>query len=156
MADAKDRIAMIEILQGHRPLADTDRLWQANARGLVTHVRAIGKVVGSIFPRKQLVEKSRLIGGPAGRVKLRHIGMRQLTERGADPCECLVPRNRKVSICCGIVDHRVRQATLILKVEVRPIPEFADRMLSEELRRRPFGRRLPRNGFGSVLAELER
>src|SRR5437588_12669845 len=98
MADAKQRVAVIEILQGHRSLADTDRLGQADARRLVTHVRAIGKVVGSVFPRKQLIEKSRLIGGPAGCVELRHIGMRQRSEGGANLCERLVPRNWEISI----------------------------------------------------------
>ena len=55
-----------------------------------------------------------------------------------------------------IVDHRVRQTTLILKVEVRPIPEFVDRMRRKELRRRPFGCRFPCDSFDSVLAELKR
>src|SRR6267142_1026301 len=53
MADTKQCVAIIEVLQGHRSLADTDRLWQADARRLVAHVGAIGKVVGSVFPRKQ-------------------------------------------------------------------------------------------------------
>jgi hypothetical protein len=55
-----------------------------------------------------------------------------------------------------VVGHRMRQTTLILKVEVRPIPEFAHRMRGEEFRRRPFGRRLPGDSFGAVLAKLER
>src|SRR5882724_6695891 len=156
MADTKQRVAIIEVLQSHCSLADTNRLWQADARRLVAHVRAVGKVVGSVFPRKQLIEKSRLIGCPTGRVKLCHIGIRQRTERGADLRQRLVPRNRHVSISCAVVNHRVRETALVLKVEVRPIPEFADRMSCEELRRRPFGRRLPCDSLGSVLAELER
>ena len=74
------------------------------------------KVVGSVFPRKQLIEESCLIGCPTGRVKLRHIGIRQRTERGADFRQCL-PRNLQVSISCLVADHRVCETTLILKIE---------------------------------------
>ncbi len=109
----------------------------------MAHVRAVGKVVGSVFPPKQLIEESCLVRCPTGCVKLRHVGVRQRTERGADLRQRLVPGNRQVSISCPVVDHRVRQTTLILKVEVRPIPEFADRMCRKELRRCPFGRRFP-------------
>ncbi len=156
MADAKECVAVIEILQGHRSLADTYRLGQADACRLVTHVRAIGKVVGSVFPRKQLIEKSRLIGRPAGRIKLRHIGVRQRTERGADLCERLVPRNREVSVSRLVIDHRMREAALILQIEVRPFPELIDRVCGKEFRGRPFGGRFPCDGFGAVLAELKR
>ena len=122
----------------------------------MTHIRAVGKVVGSVFPREQLIDKSRLIGCAAGRIKLRHIGVRQRTERGADPRQPLVPRNRQVFVGCLIVDHRMRETTLVLEVEVRPIPERADRMRGEELRRRSFGGRLPGDSLGAVLAKFER
>jgi hypothetical protein len=143
MAYAKDRVAMIEILKRDRSLADADRLRQADAGRLVAHVRAIRKIVGSVFSRKQLIEESRLVGGPTGGVKLRHVGVRQRTERGADLRQCLVPRNRQVPIGRLVVDHRVRQTALILQVEIRPLPEFAYRMRRKKLRRRPFGRRFP-------------
>src|SRR5882762_10517346 len=117
MAYTKERVAMIEILQGDRSLTNTDRLRQPDARRLVTHVRAVGKVVGSILASKQLIEKSRLIGCPAGGVEFRHIGVRQLTECGADLRERLVPRNRQIPVCDLVVDHRMRQTPLILEVE---------------------------------------
>ena len=82
--------------------------------------------------------------------------MRQLAERGADPRQRLVPRNRQVFVRCLVVDHRVGQAAFILEVEIRPIPEFADRMRCKEFGRRPFGGCLPGDSFGAVLAELER
>src|SRR5260370_32423640 len=50
----------------------------------------------------------------------------------------------------------MRQTPLILEVEVRPFPEFADRMRGEKFRRCTFGRRFPGDGLGAVLAELER
>jgi len=50
----------------------------------------------------------------------------------------------------------MREAALILQIEVRPFPEFADRMAREEFRGRPFGRRFPGDSLGAVLAELER
>src|SRR5258707_484692 len=54
-----------------------------------------------------------------------------------------VPRNWQVSIGSPIVGHWMRQTTLILKIEVRPLPEFADCMRGEKFWRRPFGRCLP-------------
>src|SRR5690242_18301599 len=48
------------------------------------------------------------------------------------------------------------QAAFVLEVEVRPIPEFADRVRCKEFRRRPFGSRLPCDSLGAVLAKLER
>src|ERR1700676_1042429 len=156
VADAKDRVAVIEVLQGHGSLADANRLRQTDAGRLVAHIRAIGKVVGAVFPRKQLIEKSRLIGGPAGGVKLRHIGVRQLAERGTDFRQRLVPRNRQVSISSPVVGHRMRQTPLILQVEVRPIPELADGTRGEKFRGCAFGCRLPGDSLDAVLAELER
>ena len=35
------------------------------------------------------------------------------------------------------------ETPLILKIEIAPFPELADRMRGKELRRRAFGRRLP-------------
>src|SRR5690348_18295213 len=40
--------------------------------------------------------------------------------------------DRQVFVRCPVVDHRMGQAAFVLEVEVRPIPEFADR--SEERR----------------------
>src|SRR6476619_5278161 len=50
----------------------------------------------------------------------------------------------------------MRQAAFILKVEIRPFPEFAHRMAGEEFRRRPLGGSFPGDGLDAVLAELER
>src|SRR5258708_6273110 len=50
----------------------------------------------------------------------------------------------------------MRQPTLVLKVEVRPIPELADRMRGEKFRRCAFGCRLPGDRLDAVLAEFER
>src|ERR1700676_4452510 len=50
----------------------------------------------------------------------------------------------------------MRKTTFILQVEVRPFPEFADGMSRKEIWRCPFGCRFPGDGFGAVLAELER
>ena len=156
VADAKERVAMIEILQGHGSLADTNRLRQPDARRLVTHIRAVRKIVGPVFPREQLIEKCRLIGCAAGRIKLRHVRMRQRAEHGANPRQRLLPRNRQVFVGCPVVGHRMSQPTFVLEVEIRPIPEFADRVPRKEIRRRPFGGRLPCDSLGTVLAEFER
>lgn len=55
-----------------------------------------------------------------------------------------------------VVFKRMREAAFILQIEVRPFPEFADRMAREEFWRRPFGRRFPGDSLGTVLAEFER
>ena len=58
---AKISVAMVEILQRHRALADADRLRQADAGRLVAHVRAVGEVVGAEFAHEELVEERRLV-----------------------------------------------------------------------------------------------
>src|ERR1700693_6106805 len=50
----------------------------------------------------------------------------------------------------------MRKTSFMLEIEVRPFPEFADRMGGKECRCCPFSRRFPRDGLGAVLAELER
>jgi hypothetical protein len=89
VADAKQRVAVIQILGRHGPLADTNRLRHTNAGRFMTQVGAVGN--GSVFPREQLIEKGRLIGCPSRGVKLSHVGVRQLTESSADLRKRLVP-----------------------------------------------------------------
>jgi hypothetical protein len=48
------------------------------------------------------------------------------------------------------------ETSLILKIEIRPIPEFANRMCGEEFRRGPFSGRFPRHRLGAIFAKFER
>src|SRR5262250_1287191 len=43
----EDRVRIREVIQKYRPFADADALGQADAGRLVTHVRAVGKIVGA-------------------------------------------------------------------------------------------------------------
>ncbi|MNV26249.1 hypothetical protein D3C71_1173660 [compost metagenome] len=47
VAHRDDQVAGVEIIERHRALADADGFRQADAGGLVAHVRAVGKVVGA-------------------------------------------------------------------------------------------------------------
>ena len=76
VAEAEDRVGMVEILERHRALADADRLRQADAgrpRGTCSSSR------GSCWCRRrrheQLIEERRLVGGAARGVELRLVGM---------------------------------------------------------------------------------
>jgi hypothetical protein len=156
VADAEDAIAVIEILQRHGSLADADRFRQADTGGLMAHVRAIGKIVGAVFPHEQLIQKSGLVRGPARGVELRHVGIGQGAQCRADLRHRLFPGNRQIPVGGAVVDHWMGQPALVLKVEIPPVPEFADSMGGEEFRRGSFGRGLPRHRLGAVLAEFER
>src|SRR6185503_13485004 len=57
LADHKNRIGQIEILEGHGAFAKPERLFHAGATGFVTHVRTIGQIVGAELPHKELIEK---------------------------------------------------------------------------------------------------
>ena len=87
-----DQLAVVEILERHRALADADRFRQADAGGLVAHVRAVGEVVGAVFAREQLVQERGLVRGAARGVELRHVGVGQGAQRRADPAQRLLPR----------------------------------------------------------------
>src|SRR5258707_341461 len=81
-----------------RRLAERDRLRHADAGGLMAHVRTIGKIVGAVFAYEQLIQKRGLVGGPAGSIKLRHVGVGQGAKRGADLGHRLFPGNRQITV----------------------------------------------------------
>jgi hypothetical protein len=58
----EDEFGALHILQRGCTFADAERLYHRHSRRLVTHVRAIRKIVGSELPREQLQEKGRFIG----------------------------------------------------------------------------------------------
>lgn len=57
VTDADDKVTFVEINQLHSSLANSDRLGKPDRRRLVTHVRAIGKIVRAKGANKQLVEE---------------------------------------------------------------------------------------------------
>ena len=77
-----DQVGHLEVFDGHRALADADRLGQRRARGLVAHVRAVRQVVGAEAAHQQLIEERRLVAGAPGRVEHRLVRARR-ARRGA-------------------------------------------------------------------------
>ncbi len=76
LPEDEDTVRLVEIIQQDGALANAERKRQTDACRLVTHIRAIRKVVGAVLPREELVEEGRFVRGAAGRVKLRHVRVR--------------------------------------------------------------------------------
>ncbi len=155
VAHRDDQLAMVEILERHRALADADRLRQADAGRLVTHVRAVGEIVAAVFAREDLEQEGSLVRGAAGGVELRHVGIGQRAQRLANPREGVIPCDRLVGVGCRVIGERFGQSALVLQMEVAPAEQFGDGMGGKEFRRDAFAGRLPGDGLGTVLAELE-
>jgi hypothetical protein len=69
LADQEDGFGECKILEDHRPLAGALR--ETDARRLVAHVRAVGKIAGAEPAHEQLIQKGRLIGGVPGGIEVR-------------------------------------------------------------------------------------
>ena len=52
LADVKDKVAVLKIVQGARTHGYADAFGQANGRAFVAHVRAVGQVVVAVHPRE--------------------------------------------------------------------------------------------------------
>ena len=63
------QVGVLEVVDGHRALADADRVDQRRARRLVAHVRAVRQVVRAEAAHQQLVEERGLVAGAAGGVE---------------------------------------------------------------------------------------
>ncbi len=140
MAEDEDAIGLIEILEQNGALADPERQWQADTRGFMTHVGAVGEVVGAELAHEELIEEGRFVGGAARRVELGHVRVRQRCEMPADGRESLVPAYRQVAVTRSVVGHRVREPARHLEFVITPALEFGDGVLGEELRRAALGR----------------
>ena len=155
VADGDDEFRLLEIRQRHRAPPDADGARQANAGGFVAHVRAIGKIVRPVFPRIQLEQIGRLVRCAARGVELDLVRRRQPAQHGADALESLVPGDRAKCIGGAVVGHGMGEPPHAFQLEIGKLEQRRDRGLFKEFGRDPLGRRLPRNGLGAVLAELE-
>ena len=138
------------------PFADADALRQAHAGRLVTHVRAIGKVICAEAPHEDLVEKRRFVRSAARRIEVRPVGALQRPKMRADHCESVVPAGRLIVICRAVVAHRLRQASLLFQPVIALPFQFADRLGRKELGRHLSLCEFKGDGFRAVLAELKR
>ena len=55
LTDNQDGFGLVKILKFHRTFSDAHALVEGHTTGFVTHVGAIGEVVGAVFADKQLV-----------------------------------------------------------------------------------------------------
>src|SRR5205085_1715749 len=69
LADYEDRVGMRKVIQDDGPFADADTLGQPDACRLVTHIRAIRKIVRSEAADEELVQKGGLIRRASGSIE---------------------------------------------------------------------------------------
>ncbi|MCY1223376.1 hypothetical protein D9M72_354990 [compost metagenome] len=151
-----DQVRLREIIVGDGGLADADGLAHAPAGGLMAHVGAVRQVVGSVCPHEQLVQEGGLVRGPAASVERRLVGARQALQFAAQDGEGFVPADRPVVVLPRRLVHRFGQPSLHPEPVFGHPPQFADRVLRPEFRGDKHRGGLPRDSFGTVLAELER
>lgn len=154
VAEEKDAISVLEVLQQHRADRRADHLRQRHRRRLVAHVGAVGEIVRAVHATEQLVHVARFQRGAAGRVHDDSAGI-ELVQFEADLAECLAPIDRHIFVAGRIVAHRMAQPSLLLQLVIRPVPQLGECMLREELRRDGFACYFPGGRFGTILAELE-
>ena len=126
MADDEDRLGMREVVEEHRPFADTDAFGKTDAGRLVAHVRAIGKIVGAETACEKLVHERRLVRGASGGVELSLVRVVEGIELAADDGERLIPTGRHIMVGREVVAHRFGQTPLQLEPMITLLFEFTD------------------------------
>jgi hypothetical protein len=107
--------AMREVVEADRALAHADRRRETDAARLVTHVRAVGQVVGAEAAREQLVQERRLVAGAARRVEERLVG-RDAARAGRARCpRAPRPTTRAHNAPRRARDAAARRAALLLE-----------------------------------------
>ena len=112
LAENKNSLRLLEILQAHGAFADADGGLERGAAGFVAHVRAVGQVVGAKPPGHELVQIRGLIHRAAGCVKDRFVGRRQCVQFLGDQAEGVVPGDRFIMRGALAQDHRFGEAAL--------------------------------------------
>ena len=152
-----DQVGVFEVVDGHRTLADTDRLDQRGARGLVAHVRAVRQVVGAEAAHHQLIEERRLVAGAPRGIEHRLVrpGQRpqMLGDQRVGPVFA-VPVDGPVVLVAGPQHHRVGQPALLGQPVLRLGGQLGHRVAGEEFRGHHPAGGLLGDGLGAVLAEL--
>ena len=149
-----DQVSLGDVLDGDRALADPDRLDQRCARGFVTHVGAVGQVVGAEAADHQLVQERRLVAGASRGVEHRLVGAVQCAQFVGDQPVGVVPGDGPVVVVACAQHHRFGEPALLGQPVLGPRIQVGDGVPGEELRGdHPLGRFLG-DGLGAVLAEL--
>ncbi len=153
--DDEDHVGLLEVLERDRPLPYPQALDQRGAGRLVTHVGAVGHVVGAELPHEELVEERRLVAGATGGVEGGVIGRGQRAQHLADVTEGLVPGDRLVVRGALAAVEGLDEATLRVEPLVGLPGELVDGPLAEELGADGALASLARHRLGAVLTELE-
>ena len=69
LTDNENRVGFVKVFKSDSSLPNSDRFVQRRAARLVTHVRAIRKIVGAKLADKKLIKESSLVAGSARRVE---------------------------------------------------------------------------------------
>ena len=83
--DGDNQLRAVEVVQRDGAFANANGLRQANVGRFMAHVGTVGEVIAAELPRKQLEQIGRLIGRPAGGVKLYLLRRPVVPEAGGPP-----------------------------------------------------------------------
>ena len=152
LPDNENKIGQLKIAQRYRAFADADDRRERGAAGFMTHVGAVGKVVGAELAHEKLVKKSGFVAGAAGGIKDGFIRRVQRSQLACDELECFIPGDGFIVIAAHRQMHGMSEAALLAQPVVGSAAEFRDAPPAEKFRSR-----LARGGFfshrlGAVLA----
>ena len=154
LADHEDGIRLVQVVIGHGALADADAAAQADATGLVAHVRAVGEVVGAIGAHEQLIEEGRLVAGAPRGIELGFVGAGQGLELLGDQREGGVPGDGHIAIGGRVIAQRLGQPALVFEPVVALLQQRGHAVASEESGIDAAFGGFPVDRLGAVLAKL--
>ena len=120
----------------------------------MTHIRAVGEVIGAVFACKQLEKIRRFIRGSPGGIELDLVRFK-LAQHLADTLKRLVPLNRLERVACPVIAQRMRQTTIPFQLKVRFSQQRRDGVFRQERGGNAFAGGFPGYRFGAVLTKLE-
>src|SRR5882762_6982250 len=155
LADDENGVGPFKIFEPDAAFADADALLQRDAARFVTHVGAIGQIVGAELPREELIKKRRFVTGATARVKRGRMRRRQRVQFARQQFERVVPIDRLVMRRAFTFYHRMNQPTLQLEPVIGLLLQIRDRMLAQEFWTDLLLRCFAGQRFDAVLAKLE-
>ncbi|MCY1354202.1 hypothetical protein D9M69_405670 [compost metagenome] len=155
LTDDENRIGMFQVVEHHGAFTHAEAFDHAHRAGFVAHVGAVRKVVGTVGPDEQLIEKGGFVTGPARGIELGLARRFQRIEVPGDQRERFVPGGFHVTVGGRVIAHRVGQAALILQPVIALLGQRRDTVFVEEGRVDQTARGFPVNRLGAVLAELD-
>src|SRR5471032_267887 len=156
LAEEQQGIRVLEILERDGSLAYAHGSRQTPARGFVAHVRTVGEIVGAVHAHEQLVQEGGFVARATRGIEGGAVRVIEAIQVVGDQRERVVPRNGYVAVTLCIVDERIGQAAMLLKLVIRLRHQLFDGMFFEKCRRDALAGGLGGHGFYAVLAEFER